>query len=293
MNQTLNDRLRALEYCQGLLRSHDLSAYMHCHFLPAQLQPHFHAIHALKIELFKAGELARHSTLRASRMAWWLDNIEKARLNQPNPEPVSIALDYMQRRVSVRKSHMERMVRGRLEDVSLKTWAQFDRFVDDNYALPFYLLLEVMGLYGEAEFTAATFVGRAVGIADILSRTRLYVETGRCLFPEEILLKVLATQHHISPGSFQEQEGVQTLPESFYDAVLEVAAYGKRYLQDAREVKGLPGASFVALLPAVQAEMYYERLEKWNFAVMNGRTHKVNALKSFVGLLKGYRGRRF
>lgn len=293
MNQPLNDRLRAQEYCRNLLRSHDLFSYMHCHFLPPELQPHYHAIHSLKIELFKAGEIARHSTLRASRMAWWLDNIEKARLNRPNPEPVSIALDHMLRRVSVRKSHMERMVRGRLEDGSLKTWAQFDRFVDDNYTMPFYLLLEVMGLYGEAEFTAATFVGRAVGIADILSRTRLYVETGRCLFPEETLQKVIPTQYQISPGSFQEQDGVQTLPESFYDVVLEVAAYGKRYLKDAREVKDLPNASFVALLPAVHAELYYDRLEKWNFAVMSGRTHKVNALKAFLGLLKAYRGRRF
>lgn len=293
MNETLNDRLRALDYCHRLLRTHDLFAYMHCHFLPQALQSHFHTVHALKIELFKAGELARQSTLRSSRMTWWMDNLEKARLGQPNPEPVSIALDFMLRRVSVRKSHLERMVRGRLDDVSIRTWAHFDRFVDDNYTMPFYLLLEIMGLYGEAEFNAATLVGRAVGIADILSRTRLYIETGRCFFPEEILEKVICTQYGIPSAAFQEKEGVQTLPESFYDAVLEVAAYGRRYLNDARAVTGLPNPTFIALLPAVSTELYYNRLEKYNFAVMNSRSHQVNATRAFFSMMQAFRGRKF
>ena len=258
MNQTLNDRYRAQEYCQNLVKTHDLAAYINSHFLPKELQTYYFTIHALRIELFKAGEVARHSTLKASRMAWWLDNIEKARLGTPNPEPISIALEFMLRRVSVRKSHLERMVRGRvsftqLEETSVKTWQHFDRFVDDNYTMSFYLMLEVMGLYGENEFKAATFIGRAVGIADIISRTRLYLETSRCYFPEDLLHKVGSRQHSVPLGGMKEQESdhKQVVPESFYDVVLETAAYGKKCIQEGREVKEVPDKTFLALLPAV------------------------------------------
>lgn len=305
MNEPLNDRYRAQEYCKNLVRSHDLSAYLHSHFLPTELQTHFYTIHAMRIELFKAGEVARHSTVKASRMSWWLENIEKAQQGSPNPEPISICLDYMLRRISVRKSHLERMVRGRvsatqLEESSVKTWQQFDKYVDDNYTMSFYLLLEMMELFGEAEFKAATFVGRAVGIADLISRSRYHLETSRCFFPEDLLSKVLFPQYGVPAGVMREQETdhKQVVPEAFYDVVLETAAYGKQYLQQAREVQNLPDRTFVALLPAVrlmqvEAELYFNHLEKSNFAVMLPRTHKLNYWRILFHLAKAFKNRRF
>jgi phytoene/squalene synthetase len=188
-----------------------------------------------------------------------------------------------------------------LEDTNIQTWAQFERFIDDNYTMPFYLLLELMNLYGEEEFRAATLIGRAVGVADVISRTKAALETSRCYYPEELLKKVRVRQFGVPVGVMKEDEDghQQIIPEAFYDVVLETAAYGRKNLLEARELsKSLPGRTFIALLPAVsvtqvEAELYYARLEKYNFAVMNRQAHKSNFWKLLYHMTKAYRGRRF
>jgi hypothetical protein len=65
----------------------------------------------------------------------------------------------------------------------------FDRFVDDNYTMLFYVLLELFNYRGEEEFRAATFAGRAFGIADVIRRTRYFLQTNRNFFPIPLLKK--------------------------------------------------------------------------------------------------------
>lgn len=53
----------------------------------------------------------------------------------------------------------------------------------------FYIYIELFQMFDEAEFNAATFAGRAYGIAEFLRLTRYYLEKGECYYPNNLLKK--------------------------------------------------------------------------------------------------------
>lgn len=131
----------------------------------------------------------------------------------------------------------------------MTSWTSFDKFLDDNYTMQYYALLELLQLNGEEEFNVATFVGRAMGVADLLKRSKYYLGKNRCYFPKEVLMK-----HAVPLSILQEVNGVQEVPEEFYDAVLEIAAYGKQSLDKARSLAStLPKHSHIPFLPLVSS----------------------------------------
>lgn len=96
----------------------------------------------------------------------------------------------------------------------------------------FYILIEMMQMYDEAEFKVATYAGRAFGISEVLRFTKYYLEKNECYYPEKLLRK-----YGIERSILEEKNKELIVPEKFYDCVLEVAAYGKRNLQKAREMQ--------------------------------------------------------
>lgn len=185
----------ALKYCEVEACKHDNKVYMHSFFLPPAIRPYYFTIHAFRQELFKIREMTEQSTLRTNRIGWWLENLNNIWDGRPAQEPISIALNEMRKYTSVRKSHFERMVQGRviyiqLGDTEITNWESLDKFIDDNYTMPYYLLIELLQYYEEPEFRAATYVGRAYGIYQLLDYTSFYLKQGKCLFPETVLKKV-------------------------------------------------------------------------------------------------------
>jgi phytoene/squalene synthetase len=169
---------------------------------------------------------------------------------------ISIALYDMQNRIPVSKTHFERMVRGRLDEQDLISWMTFDRYVDDNYTMMYYILLEMFNARGEDEFKAATFAGRAFGIADILRRTNYFLKSGRNYFPVPLMKKFGISEQILSDDI---ENNVRKVPEQFYDCVLELAQYGKKNLESARElIPSLKKNSSLLFLPTVEADIYFE-----------------------------------
>lgn len=185
----------ALKHCESEACKRDNKVYLHSFFLPPQIRPYYFTIHAFRLELFKTREMTEQSTLRTNRIGWWLENLNNIWQGNPAQEPISIALNEMRKYTSVRKSHLERMVKGRviftqLEDPEIRNWEHFDKYVDDNYTMPYYLLIELLQYVNEPEFRAATYVGRAYGVYQLLDYTSYYLRQGNCLFPESVLKKV-------------------------------------------------------------------------------------------------------
>ena len=53
------------------------------------------------------------------------------------------------------------MIKGNFEEVSLKNLRLYDRFIDNNYTMVYYIMLEVLHYFQEQEFQVATYAGRA------------------------------------------------------------------------------------------------------------------------------------
>ena len=61
------------------------------------------------------------------------------------------------------------MIKGAFEEPNIKNMRLFDKFIDNNYTMVYYITLELFHLLKETEFQAATFAGRAWGISQHLS----------------------------------------------------------------------------------------------------------------------------
>mmetsp|Transcript_25613 Transcript_25613/g.44775 ORF Transcript_25613/g.44775 Transcript_25613/m.44775 type:complete len:288 (-) Transcript_25613:705-1568(-) len=282
---SLLDPGSALKYCEQEVAKYDELAQMHSMFIPRSVRPYYFAIQQLRIQMFKTREQTHTSTLRSNRQTWWLTNLDNIWENRPAPEPLSIALHEIYKHTGVHKAHLVRMVKGRLEETEMSDWLSLDKFLDDNYTMQFYALLEIFQMTGEEEFNCATYVGRAIGIADLLKRTKYYLESNRVYFPKELLLK-----HNIPINIISEEDGTQQVPEQFYDAVLDVAAYGKQSLDKARSLQStLPKYANIAFLPLVEAEDYYARLAKRNFGLFNPKIGKPWAASLLFRMARHFR----
>lgn len=265
--------LESLKYCEAEVKKKDLGSYVHGLFMPPEIRAFYYVAQALRLELVKSRESVQHSSLMATKMQWWLDNLDAIWSSAPAEEPISIAVSELRKYHVVRKSHFERMVKGSFEESAIKNWRAFDRYIDNNYTMVYYILIEILHFFNEAEFEAATYAGRSWGIMTLLMRTKYYADRGRFYFPEELMAK-----YSIPLGVSVENEEthVNELPESFYDVVLEVAAYGKQNLQKVYETRGnLHKNSYFAFLQMKQAEYFYAKLEKHNFKIFEPKAKQI------------------
>lgn len=265
--------IAALDYCEKEVRSKDIGSYIHGLFLPKEIRPFFYTAHALRLELVQSREMIRNASLMSTKLDWWIENLDFIWSNSPPNEPISIAVNELRKHHVVRKSHFERLIRGSFEEEVIKNWRLFDKFIDNNYTMVYYITLELFGLLKEKEFEAATYAGRAWGISQHLLRTKYYADHNRFYFPEEILTKYKVPLNFTSENENHEN----LLPESFYDIILETAAYGKQNLSKLREIQStLPRISYLVFLQMTQAEYFYNRLEKYNFNLFNQKSRKTS-----------------
>ena len=163
----------------------------------------------------------------------------------------------------------------------------FDRYIDDNYSMVNYILLEMFDQRTEDDFKAATFAGRAYGIADVLRRTAYFLQTGRNFFPQP-LLQAHGLSDRIAIDDLD--NNVRNVPEEFYDAVLELASYGRKNLEMCRELlPGLNKNTHLLFLPTTEAAMYYDLLEKSNFGILDSKHAKIPSWKLLYTMFQNSR----
>jgi len=83
---------------------------------------------------------------------------------------------------------------------------------------------------------------------------------------------------------------VRNVPEEFYDAVLELASYGRKNLEMCRELlPGLNKNTHLLFLPTTEAAMYYDLLEKSNFGILDSKHAKIPSWKLLYTMFQNSR----
>ena len=91
-----------------------------------------------------------------------------------------------------------------------------------------------------------------------------------------------------------EKTNENELPESFYDLILEIAAYGKENLDKARELQSsVPKYTNIVLLQLNQAEYFYKNLESYNFKIFEKNSRKIFWPKVFLNMIQCVRKGKF
>ena len=134
---------------------------------------------------------------------------------------------------------------------------ELEIYAENTRSLMLYLNLHLLGIDDPNATLAASHVGRALGICDVIKKTPYYLAVHRAYLPVDILLK-----HNLFfDRLWNRQGGESILADEFYDVILELAAYAKKHLAVAREIQEknqLKAHSHRALLLAKEADIFLD-----------------------------------
>lgn len=124
--------------------------------------------------------------------------------------------------------------------------AEMEVYAENTRSLLLYLNLHLLRIDDPNALTAASHIGRCLGICDIIKKMPFYLAMHRGYLPQDVLLKNNVYFDRMWSKNF---DGIMT--EEFYDVILEVAAYAKKHLELGREYNGkLPKNAHKALILA-------------------------------------------
>lgn len=159
-------------------------------------------------------------------------------------------------------------------------------YCEQSVSSVYYLLLDAAGIKNVHTDHAASHLGKAQGIANLLRSVRYQSRSKYCIpVPQEILMRHGVSQERILRDQ-KEDVGVE-------EAVFEMATVAHQHLLKARALHKENFSPVVAelLLPAVAVERYLDRLRHAHFHVTDERLQKRDNLLAYHYYINRFRKR--
>lgn len=152
---------------------------------------------------------------------------------------------------------------------------ELEVYAENTRSLLLYLNLHLLRIDDANALTAASHLGRCIGICDVIKKIPFYLAKQRSYIPHEVLAK-----HNIHFEKIWDSKREGIIAEEFFDVILEVAAYAKKHLEIGREYRDkIPKHAHRAFLMAVEAEQFLADLESHNFNIFDEHFRKKYYLK--------------
>lgn len=221
------------------------------------------AIRAFNVEIARIPTVVSDHKIALMRLKFWEDTIEKIfdQTNTKLPEhPVVSELSLLNKKHKLTKRYFDRLITARkIQNLNFISTKQMENYAEETVSTLTYLLLEALDCRNVHADHAASHLGKAQGIANILRS--IFTQRSRSQYlpiPQEIFMK-----HGISQERFfrskSDDKGVE-------EVVFEVATLAHQHLEKSLALMGkVPKESKIAFLPSVAVRRYLERLRKSNF----------------------------
>lgn len=163
--------------------------------MPKGIQPYYYGHHALFLEALKSREISREASICQTRLRWWeesLMDIAQDRGKGPR-EPVAVVLKASKERTCINFKLLQRLVNYQLYDLErgdMQTMTELEVYAENTRSLLLYLNLHLLRIDDKDALTAASHIGRCLGICDVLKKLPFYLGVHRGYLPQDLLLKV-------------------------------------------------------------------------------------------------------
>lgn len=247
----------ALSACAEAVRKHDNDRFLTALFAPAAVREDLFALYAFNHEVAKTREVVTEPTLGQIRLQWWRESIEGAFEGRPRRHEVVEPLATAILRNGLDRTQFDLLIDGREADLDDEAPADLECLV--NYAqvtgAPLArLACQVLGVRDAAAMEAARLIGTAWALTGILRATPFLARGRRSRLPLSFMIEHGVTEPALFEG--KPEPGLTKVAAA-------VADQARLLLKQARALRGqVPKAALPALLPAVLADLYLERLEQ-------------------------------
>lgn len=235
--------------------------------LPGHARRDAVAIRAFNVEIARIPGVVSDHKIALMRLKFWEDAIVKLfDKNQPKlpDHPVVSELAETMQRVKLTKRYFNRLIEARkMQYLNFITVKQLENYAEETVSCVNYLLLETNNCRNVDADHAASHLGKALGITNILRS--IFTQHTRTQFlpiPQEILMK-----HGVSQERFyRNTKGDKGVEE----VVFEVATLAHQHLEKSQKLMPkVPKDARLVFLSSIACKRFLERLRFANFNLVD------------------------
>ncbi|CAH2104489.1 unnamed protein product [Euphydryas editha] len=268
VTQKTTSNENSLQYCANIVRQHDYENYLATLLMTKALRSPTFVIRAFNAEVARVQDQTTDPQTAAMRLQFWNDAVNSIYQNKhlsnipANPitqELYKVCLSY-----KLQRRYIERLISSRsslLKTKYFKTMEDLEKYTENTVSTIYYLILGIAGVTNVHADHAASHLGKAQGIANILRSVHVSNYHKSILLPMDILMKNKISQESVLRGNDN---------ENMRNVIFEVASRANSHLEKARSID-VPKITNQIFLPAIAVDKYLTKLQNANFNVFDKR----------------------
>ncbi|XP_067006813.1 NADH dehydrogenase (ubiquinone) complex I, assembly factor 6 isoform X2 [Anabrus simplex] len=205
------------------------------------------------------------------RMKFWEDTLEKIYQNDVPKHPVAMELYRAVKRHKLSKRYLKRLISVRANHLITSTYPNIEAmesYAENSVSSVLYLMLECSGLQNVHADHAASHLGKAQGITNLIRSIPHNAQHRVIPLPQDVLVKHSVSQEMVVRGSRE---------KPLRDVIFDVACRARQHLDKARSLSSdVPKSAHVIFLPAITIDSYLEKLQQSDFDVFDGSLQQRN-----------------
>ncbi|XP_026727072.1 NADH dehydrogenase (ubiquinone) complex I, assembly factor 6-like isoform X1 [Trichoplusia ni] len=261
----------AIEYCANIVKQYDYENFMATLLMTKSVRSPALVLRAFNVEIARVQDQTSDAQTAAFRLQFWHDTVktiyqkEQNILNVP-ANPIAQELFKVCVCYGLQKRQLEKLILSRsnlLNSKHFKTLEDIEKYAEDSVSPIYYLLLDILGVANVNADHAASHLGKAQGITNILRSVRISNYHKMVTLPMDILMKYSVSQEDVLRCIDS---------ENMRNVAYEVASRANSHLQKARSIE-VPTISKQIFLPAIAIDQFLSKLQKVHFNLFDNALH--------------------
>jgi phytoene/squalene synthetase len=178
----------AAKHCMAEVKKFDFYTFVAGQYMPKSTQKYYYGFHALFLEALKSREISREASICQTRLKWWeesLIDVGMGRGKGPR-EPITVILKDAKEKTFINYKLLQRLVNYQLFDIDrgdMQTMTELEVYAENTRSLLLYLNLHLLRIDDPHALSAASHIGRCLGICDIIKKLPFYLAMHRGYIP--------------------------------------------------------------------------------------------------------------
>lgn len=266
-----------------LFKNHDYENYLCTLLLSHKNKAAAFVIRAFNVEIAQIKDQVHDYKIGEMRLKFWIDALNNTYKGNPPRSPVMLALHTILQKYSLSKHYFKRLIDIRLEklkDYSFNDMSAIEKYTEYNSSSIYYLLLQAHGVTNINADHAASHMGKAHGIVNLIRSVPYNASKRVNMLPQDILMK-----HNVSTEAVLQGQSSKDLQNVIYD----IASYGKLHLDATISLKRkVEKEAHLIFLPIICLQKYLNELRRADFNIFDARLQKKNHLLPLYLYWKSY-----
>uniref|UniRef100_A0A182P8J4 NADH dehydrogenase (Ubiquinone) complex I, assembly factor 6 n=1 Tax=Anopheles epiroticus TaxID=199890 RepID=A0A182P8J4_9DIPT len=284
----------AQNVCLSLVRNHDKENFLCTLLLKNPERRSALAVRAFNVEVAKVSEKVSAGNVGVMPLKFWENTLttlyrsggtEEGKSSSTVPDhPVIHELHRAIREHKLSKRYLQRLVMARANaNLHFVTVRQLEDYAEQTVSSVLYLLLEVHGMRNVHCDHAASHLGKAQGIVNLLRSIPYQTRRNAVPIPQEVLMEHGVNQERMVRNR-ADDKGVE-------EVTFSLASVAFRHLETAKGLlKTVPRPVRPIFLPAVSIERYLARLRHASFHLTDASVMRTDSLLPLVLYWRKLRG---